>query len=455
MAYFDIMDISGAATIIGVNGMKYKIGMGQKLGEGIQFFFTLAGGLTFALYSSWRVTLVMIVSVLPLMALSMFSLLKMNQTQSARAEESYAKAGSIVHTSFTSIRTILSMNGVEEMVQRFTQATQEAFAGASSQAVYVGAANGAVMGSLMICYLPLVLYGGYLVYEGIRESGCDPSGTMLDNEQCKPSASGVFGAMLGVTFGSAALPQVLGAMQEMVSVRAAVYPAIQVINRTTTKGEIIGKEGVVEDTDDIDAESNVSRSQSSKSIILPEYHIDSSSTRGLKLENPQGTIDFKDVTFSYPTRMEKTILKGFSLNIPAGKTVALVGASGHGKSTVAQLIQRFYDPMTGSVSMDGTNLKDMNVQWLREQIGVVSQEPSLFSGTIRENIKIAFPEAEQQDVEEAAKRANAHDFIMSFPDGYNTHVGQDGAQLSGGKLLLQMLIELPFLESHLLIVLLP
>ncbi|KAL3938481.1 MAG: hypothetical protein SGBAC_006615 [Bacillariaceae sp.] len=416
MTYFDIMDISGTATIIGVNGMKYKMGMGNKLGEGIQFFFTLTGGLTFAIWSSWRVTLVMIVTVLPVMALSIFSLLKMNQTQSARADESYGKAGSIVHTSVTSIRTILSMNGVEEMIQRFTAATQEAFEGASSQAIYVGAANGAVMGSLMLCYLPLVLYGGYLVYEGIRETGCDPSGAVLSNEECTPSASGVFGAMLGVTFGSAALPQVLGAMQEMVAVRAAVYPAIQVMNRKFK-----------EDEDDSGDDKTSTRS------TLPDYQIDSSSDRGLKLCDPQGKIDFQDVTFAYPTRQEKNILNSFSLSIPAGKTIALVGSSGHGKSTVASLIQRFYDPIAGSISMDGTDLKDMNVQWLREQIGVVSQEPRLFAGTIHENIKIAFPEAGQQDIEEAAKRANAHDFIMSFPDGYDTHVGQDGAQLSGGQ----------------------
>lgn len=416
MTYFDIMDISGTATIIGVNGMKYKMGMGNKLGEGIQFFFTLTGGLTFAIWSSWRVTLVMIVSVLPVMALSIFSLLKMNQTQSARADESYGKAGSIVHTSVTSIRTILSMNGVEEMIQRFTAATQEAFEGASSQVIYVGAANGAVMGSLMLCYLPLVLYGGYLVYEGIRETGCDPSGAVLSNEECTPSASGVFGAMLGVTFGSAALPQVLGAMQEMVAVRAAVYPAIQVMNRKSK-----------EDEDESGDDKTSTRS------TLPDYQIDSSSDHGLKLFDPQGKIDFKDVTFAYPTRHEKSILNSFSLSIPAGKTIALVGSSGHGKSTVASLIQRFYDPIAGSISMDGTDLRDMNVQWLREQIGVVSQEPRLFAGTIHENINIAFPEAGQQDIEEAAKRANAHDFIMSFPDGYDTHVGQDGAQLSGGK----------------------
>jgi ATP-binding cassette subfamily B (MDR/TAP) protein 1 len=98
IAYYDITDISGTATIISTNGMKYKMGTGHKLGEGVQFFFTLSGGIIFALWSSWRVALVMVFSVIPLMTLSVFSLLRMNHTQSTRANASYSKAGSIVYT---------------------------------------------------------------------------------------------------------------------------------------------------------------------------------------------------------------------------------------------------------------------------------------------------------------------------------------------------------------------
>ena len=101
-----------------------------------------------------------------------------------------------------------------------------------------------------------------------------------------------------------------------------------------------------------------------------------------------------------------------------------------------QLIERFYDPTAGSVTLDGRDLRELNVNWLRQQIGLVSQEPKLFALSIRDNIKIGYPEASQEQIEEAARKANAHDFIVSFPQGYDTQVGDQGAQLSGGTFVL-------------------
>jgi ATP-binding cassette subfamily B (MDR/TAP) protein 1 len=125
--------------------------------------------------------------------------------------------------------------------------------------------------------------------------------------------------------------------------------------------------------------------------------------------------------------------QGYSLVVEAGQTVALCGASGSGKSTAIQLVERFYDPDQGSVTLDGVDLRKLNVRWLRQQIGLVSQEPVLFSGTIAENIAYGKPGATRADVEAAAKMANAHDFIMEFPSGYDTDVGEKGGQLSGGQ----------------------
>ena len=125
--------------------------------------------------------------------------------------------------------------------------------------------------------------------------------------------------------------------------------------------------------------------------------------------------------------------KGLDLTIEAGSTVALVGPSGCGKSTAVQLIERFYDPDAGAVLLDGTDLKTLRVSWLRQQIGLVSQEPVLFSGSISDNIKYGKDGASQAEVEAAARMANAHDFISAFADGYNTQVGEKGVQLSGGQ----------------------
>ena len=129
-----------------------------------------------------------------------------------------------------------------------------------------------------------------------------------------------------------------------------------------------------------------------------------------------GNIEFLNVSFNYPARPDIKILKEVSYRIFSGSTVALVGSSGCGKSTCLQLIQRFYDPTLGHISIDGRNLKNLNVQWLRNNIGVVNQEPTLFGTSIKENIRFGKDDATDEDIIMAAKNANAHDFIMSLPD---------------------------------------
>ena len=132
-------------------------------------------------------------------------------------------------------------------------------------------------------------------------------------------------------------------------------------------------------------------------------------------------------------RPQVPVFHHFSLSVPQGKTLALVGESGSGKSTVIGLIERFYDPQGGRVMIDGIDIRSMDLTWLRSQIGLVSQEPSLFDGTIGENILYGRPGATQQEVEAAARAANAHDFICRLPEGYNTAIGERGMQLSGGQ----------------------
>ncbi|KAI5403667.1 hypothetical protein KIW84_051001 [Lathyrus oleraceus] len=130
---------------------------------------------------------------------------------------------------------------------------------------------------------------------------------------------------------------------------------------------------------------------------------------------------------------EVKILNDFSLNVSAGKTIALVGSSGSGKSTVVSLIERFYDPTSGQVMLDGQDIKTLKLKWLRQQIGLVSQEPALFATTIRENILLGRPDANQVEIEEAVRVANAHSFIVKLPEGYETQIGEKGLQLFGGQ----------------------
>ena len=179
------------------------------------------------------------------------------------------------------------------------------------------------------------------------------------------------------------------------------------------------------------------RSASAKvlAIIRRVPTIDSFSVEGLKLTGVEGRIEVSNVTFAYPTALQKLVCKGYSLSVAAGTTVALCGPSGSGKSTLIQLLERFYDPLSGSITLDGVDLKTLNVRWLRSQMGLVSQEPLLFQGTVAQNIAYGKPGvATQAEIEEAAKMANAHDFITEhLANGYETNVGLRGGKLSGGQ----------------------
>uniref|UniRef100_A0A7C9ENN9 Adenosinetriphosphatase n=1 Tax=Opuntia streptacantha TaxID=393608 RepID=A0A7C9ENN9_OPUST len=154
---------------------------------------------------------------------------------------------------------------------------------------------------------------------------------------------------------------------------------------------------------------------------------------GRKLGKVDGHIEFKDVYFSYPSRPEAKIFDRLCLDIPAGKIVALVGGSGSGKSTVISLIERFYEPLAGQILLDGIDIRELDLKWLRQQIGVVNQEPALFATTIRENILYGKDDATLDEITRAAKLSEAYSFINNLPERYETQVGERGIQLSGGQ----------------------
>jgi len=247
-------------------------------------------------------------------------------------------------------------------------------------------------------------------------------------------------------FAAQGVSQVGNCTEAFAEARTAAYNALKAINRKPgTPEEIVYKtpEEVEEDLNQSthntiangDGGDKKSETADGKIIkaILPKYEIDAFSKGGLKPEKIEGKLEFKDVKFSYPTRPNDPILRGLSVSVPAGKSIALVGPSGGGKSTIVSMLERFYDPTSGSIELDGINIKDLNVSYLRSIIGYVGQEPTLFATTIAGNIRYGNPEASQEEIESAAKMANAHDFIMSFPHGYDTQVGDKGSQLSGGQ----------------------
>ena len=150
--------------------------------------------------------------------------------------------------------------------------------------------------------------------------------------------------------------------------------------------------------------------------------IDSKNMEGEILEKVLGEVEFNHVEFVYPSRQESVVLNDFCLKVPSGKTVALVGGSGSGKSTIVSLLQRFYDPIGGEILLDGVAIHKLQLTWLRSQMGLVSQEPTLFATSIIENIIFGREDATYEEIVDAAKASNAHNFISMLPQGYDTQV---------------------------------
>ncbi|KAJ8763640.1 hypothetical protein K2173_003112 [Erythroxylum novogranatense] len=185
-------------------------------------------------------------------------------------------------------------------------------------------------------------------------------------------------------------------------------------------------------TNDLSKGSNAVRSVFS--ILNRKSEIDPEKSWGLDIKKGiKGRVEFQNVLFAYPTRPDQMILNGLTLRFDAGRTVALVGPSGSGKSTIIGLIERFYDSSKGTVLIDGQDIKNYNLRVLRSYIALVSQEPTLFAGTIRENIVYGKENMRESEIKKAATLANAHEFISGMKDGYATYCGERGVQLSGGQ----------------------
>eukprot|EP00736_Rhodelphis_marinus_P004974 Rmarinus@m.8921 len=359
-------------------------GFGEKLAMMLQYLATVVSSFVIGFVLGWQLALVQSACV-PLMAFAgaLFTKSAMMATQSG--QKSYSEAGGIAQEALGNSRTVAAFSAEDSIIQRYAHSLVAALKGDRVKAIYSGMGNSTFMFAIFGSYALGLWYGGVLIsnqtenpYTGDPYTGGD---VML-----------VFFVIIigAMTMGNLAQPT-----QTVTSARVTAAGVYKIIER------------------------------------VPE--IDANDQKGEKPKNVSGSISFENVSFTYPSRKEVPVLKNFSFDINAGARVALVGSSGSGKSTIVQLVQRFYDPHEGAVRLDGTNLKNLNVAWLRSQMGLVSQEPTLFAVSIEENIRFGKPGATKEQVIEAAKKANAHDFIMKLPKQYDTYVGEKGAQISGGQ----------------------
>ncbi|XP_007644964.1 multidrug resistance protein 2 isoform X1 [Cricetulus griseus] len=376
IGWFDVHDIGELNTRLTDDVSKINDGIGDKIGMFFQSIATFLAAFIVGFISGWKLTLV-ILAVSPLIGLSSAMWAKVLTSFTNKELQAYAKAGAVAEEVLAAIRTVIAFGGQNKELERYNKNLEEAKNVGIKKAVTANISIG-------IAYL--------LVYASYALAFWYGTSLVLSNEY---SVGQVLTVFFSILFGTFSIGHIAPNIEVFANARGAAYEIFKIIDN--------------------------------------EPSIDSFSTQGHKPDSVMGNLEFKNVHFSYPSRSGIKILKGLNLKVQSGQTVALVGKSGCGKSTTVQLLQRLYDPTEGVVSIDGQDIRTINVRYLREIIGVVSQEPVLFATTIAENIRYGRENVTMDEIEKAVKEANAYDFIMKLPHKFDTLVGERGAQLSGGQ----------------------
>nr|XP_035109821.2 phosphatidylcholine translocator ABCB4 isoform X3 [Callithrix jacchus] len=324
----------------------------------------------------WKLTLV-IMAISPILGLSAAVWAKILSAFSDKELAAYAKAGAVAEEALGAIRTVIAFGGQNKELERYQKHLENAKNIGIKKAISANISMGIAFLLIYASYALAFWYGSTLV---------------ISKEYTIGNAMTVFFSIL---IGAFSVGQAAPCIDAFANARGAAYVIFDIIDNNPK--------------------------------------IDSFSERGHKPDSITGNLEFNDVHFSYPSRANIKILKGLNLKVQSGQTVALVGSSGCGKSTMVQLIQRLYDPDEGTINIDGQDIRNFNVSYLREIIGVVSQEPVLFSTTIAENIRYGRGNVTMDEIKKAVKEANAYEFIMKLPQKFDTLVGERGAQLSGGQ----------------------
>jgi len=412
VAWFDTTTTSDFATRMTEDLNKMQDGMGEKIGMLLRF---ISAGLTAFIYpfiQNWLLSLVLL-SLVPILAIMGGVMGKIMTSVSKDEMENYGAAGAIAEEVLSAVRTVIAFGGQEKEVEKYSVELQSAKKNAFLRGTLTATTMGLMFGVIYGMY-GLGLWYGVKIMLDDRESD--------EFRNCSATCYGENNAT-----GSGDAANIL----ECVTDCFRFDPGSTVV---CVFGILQGGMGMGQSATYAEA-LNLSRAAAVQifKVIGRKPSIDSSSEEGEKPYSFQGHIKFKDVSFNYPSRKDVKILNNLDLDIERGKTVALVGSSGCGKSTCIQLVQRFYDPDSGLVTLDGKDLKDINVGWLRDHIGIVGQEPVLFDCSIKENICYAKADASDEEIIRACKEANAFDFIEKLPKKLDTLVGEGGAQLSGGQ----------------------
>ncbi|RLN63905.1 hypothetical protein BBJ29_004795 [Phytophthora kernoviae] len=376
ISWYDLHDPLQLSSRITGDTVKIKDGMGQKLGDGVKYMCQFIVGYIIGFARGWDITLVM-TCIMPVMGWSMTFVLKRWRSRATYAQQVYAEAGAVAEETLGSIRTVSSLTAEHRALAKYNKHTAVVEKGNIEQSKILAVVLGLARCCEWLMYAAGLWYGGSKVWRG------------------EASPKKVFQALMGILMGMRSLGLISPNLMAVIEAKGAAVALYELL----------------------DTQSQINASDEEQGIIP---------------ESCSGLIEAINIDFAYPSRPDAPILRNYSVTIEAGQTVAFVGASGGGKSTIISLLERFYDPKRGSILLDGRDLRNLNIKWLRSQIGLVSQEPVLFATTIADNIA-AGANFTREDIIAAAKLANAHSFILSLPKDYDTLVGEKGVSLSGGQ----------------------
>lgn len=376
MDFFNTHKVGELTSRIASDITQIQETMRTTIAEFFRQLVIVVGGITFLVFISWKLSLIMLGTV-PVMAIIAVIFGRYIRKLSKNAQDFTAESNSIIEEALSGIANVKAFTNEVFNLNRFRINTQKM----RDLNVKSGIWRGVFVSFIIFCLFGAIVF---IIWQGmIMTQGAHPT---LPKEGFYQFI--LFTILMGASIGS--LPELYANIQKALG---AVENLVEIMN-TATERELVD---------------------------------------GTKKPTLSGNIRLEDVHFQYPQRLDVPVLSGINFNIARNQTLAVVGGSGAGKSTLASLLLRYYEPQSGAVFFDETDTREIDLEYLRSHIAIVPQEVMLFADTIQENIRFGRPEASAQEIEDAAKAANALEFIQSFPEGMNTQVGDRGIQLSGGQ----------------------